>query len=99
VAQSARRPRFAPETLDELQTLHKFRRDDLQRHGTFRADVRRQINSSHSAFADFCFDFIFAVERLPNEVSTVHIFFANLKKVVQLFTLEMEISLKNESLL
>jgi len=43
--------------------------------------VRGEINSSHSALADFTLDFVFPVKRLPDDASAIHILFAKSKSV------------------
>ena len=53
-------------TVDKFGALHKLRCDDLDRDRAFRADVRRQINRAHPAFAELAFDFIFVVNNLSD---------------------------------
>src|SRR5688572_17667964 len=63
---------FTAKTLDKLGAFHKFGHDNFDGNGTFRPDVRRKINRSHSASTEFSFDFIFSVKGLPDQIAQIH---------------------------
>src|SRR5215203_517959 len=72
VAETTRSPSFAAKALDKFGTLHELRGDNLDRDRALGAEMGRKIHGSHTATAKFAFDFIFVVERLPDEIRKIH---------------------------
>jgi hypothetical protein len=59
---------LAPESFDELVVHHELRRDDFDCDGPAGAQVGREIDRAHPAFAELLLDAVFLVEHFTGEL-------------------------------
>jgi hypothetical protein len=63
---------FPAKALDELLMSHEFGRDDLERDGSFRSEMRGEKDCAHTALAQLPLDTIFLVQNFADQMREFH---------------------------